>query len=173
MLLISLDNLLEHRDIVVSPAALMEAQGPERRYCCSALVLMESLDCGFCACIAQEKPEIENPTNDFISKSVLGSGVVFYNNVHGIGTPEIIDMEISLLLANQIQREIPISLMPIFLIQYATPIPIKHSQLALPELKALTEPLAKPINQPRIHHRRNLQIMLTKDEVPFGRVKQH
>lgn len=95
IIFVSLDNILQIAYILVPPSTLMCTQRPKWWYSRSSQIQMEFIHSSFRRLLSQEKSEINYSSNNFISQ-IMFVIFGFLDNIHRIGTPQIIHMEISI-----------------------------------------------------------------------------
>ncbi len=145
-------------------SALMETETPERRQFGLAWVKIEFFDCRFRALFTQEEPEVKNSTDDLVCDGSLG-GISRFDDIHGVGVPQIVDMEKVVPFSEEIERIVSISLKSWALIDRHCSISIENGPLTVFLSESLLEAFSKPIKILRINCGSDFEVVVTEDEV--------
>lgn len=107
--LVSGDDVLEVGDVLVAPATLVEAQTPEGRQCCSAIVEIELFQGGLGVLLTEEEAEIDDASDD-LEGEVVPAIRDRFDDVHGVGAAEVVDVEEVVPFLQHVEGEVPIGL---------------------------------------------------------------
>jgi hypothetical protein len=124
---------------------------------------VQFLESSFGALLAEEKPEIEDTADDLIGEVVFGVSGGF-DDVHGVGASEVVDVEEVVFFSQHIQREVSVCLQTLTVIDDLSSISVENRPFSISLSERRLETLADTVEIITVDFGSDLKVVVTEDD---------
>lgn len=112
---------------------------------------------------AEEEPEIEDPADDFIGEVVFGVSGGF-DDVHGVGASEVVDVEEVVFFSQHVQREVSVGLKSLPVIDDLSSVSVENGPFSISLSERRLETFSDAVEVITVDFGSDLKVVVAEDD---------